>query len=60
MKQLTENYCIRLTKNQMKTIIKLKQKYKINPSSFIREAIAEKLQKEKIKIKENIQEKMPF
>jgi hypothetical protein len=38
----------------------LKEVYKINPSSFIREAFQEKLKKEIPKLRENNKEKLPF
>ena len=54
MKQLTINYSIKISEIQHKTLTNLKQKYKINPANFIRSAIAEKLQREKLEIKQKI------
>jgi Arc/MetJ-type ribon-helix-helix transcriptional regulator len=47
----TEVEVIKLTKTQKETLIKLR-KYNVNKSQFIREAIAEKLQREGHEIKQ--------
>jgi hypothetical protein len=61
MKQFTERYVIMISENQHKTLIKLKQKYRINPAYFIRSAIQEKLQRENLELKERITKKdCPF
>ncbi len=59
MKQFTEIHTIKLTKIQSDTLKKMKEVYKVNVNNFIRQAISEKLKKDKIKI---IQEKIkcPF
>lgn len=54
MKQLTENYSIKISEIQQKTLIRLKKKYHINPAHFIRAAITEKLEREKLEIKQRI------
>ena len=51
MKQLTENYSIRINKKQHETLQILKE-YNVNISNFIRLAIKEKLQRDWKKIKE--------
>lgn len=50
MMQYTVNYSIRLTDIQHKTIINLRDKYKVNPQHFIRTAIQEKLNRDKAEI----------
>lgn len=61
MKQFTETYSIKLSEIQIKTLKKLKQKYKVNSSKFVREAISEKLQREyKTIIEKEKTVKMPF
>jgi hypothetical protein len=45
--QLTKLYAIKLTEMQKKTLQILKTKYRINASQFIRDAINEKLEREK-------------
>jgi hypothetical protein len=47
----TEVEVIKLTKTQKETLIKLR-KYNVNKSQFIREAIAEKIQREGYEIKQ--------
>lgn len=61
MKQLTVNYSIKISEIQHETLQKLKQKYKTKPSHFIRQAISEKLQREKLEIKQKIKKSdVPF
>lgn len=50
MKQYTERKVIMLSKIQINTLNKLK-KYNINVSQFVRQAIKEKIDKEKLNIK---------
>ena len=50
MYQKTEIYRVRLSETQAKTLKTLKQKYRVNPAYFIREAISEKLKHEKLEI----------
>lgn len=45
--QLTENHKFNCTPEQKRTLIVLHKKYKINTSQFIRDAINEKLQRDK-------------
>jgi hypothetical protein len=52
MDQLTVSYSIRLTELQHRTLKRLKGKYNINPQHFIREAIMEKLKKERKQIQQ--------
>ena len=60
MKQLTENYSIRLNKKQHETLQILKT-YNVNISNFIRLAIKEKLQRDWKQIKEKKEKiKLPF
>ena len=47
MTQLTEIQQFKTTPEQKQTLIVLHKKYKINTSQFIRDAINEKLQREK-------------
>ena len=47
MRKLTERQTIKISKEQKKTLIILQDKYKINVSQFIREAIQEKLIRDK-------------
>lgn len=57
----TVKYTVRISENQSKTLTILKEKYNVNTSWFIREAIAEKLQREKIDIKESVKRSdVPF
>jgi predicted transcriptional regulator len=61
MNQLTVNYSIKISENQHKTLIRLRQKYRINPAYFIRSAISEKLKRENLELKERITKKYcPF
>ena len=60
MKQYTNTYVLKLSEKQAKTLKTLKEKYKVNPAHFIREAISEKLKREKLELKEVIKEKQPF
>ena len=60
MNKLTVIHNIRISEKQDKTLRTLKQKYGINPAHFIRQAISEKLQLEKLEIKESIKIKCPF
>lgn len=60
MLQYSENYNIKLSKAQKETLEKLKSKYRINPAIFIRQAIAEKLDREKLAINEVTKIKLPF
>ena len=60
MKQLTENYSIRLNKKQHETLQILKT-YNVNISNFIRLAIKEKIQRDWNQIKEKKEKiKLPF
>ncbi len=45
-----ERHTFKCSKEQKQTLIILKNKYKVNISQFIREAINEKLEKDKAKI----------
>ena len=45
--KLTEKHTFKISANQKKTLVILHNKYKINTSNFIRDAINEKLQREK-------------
>ena len=60
MKHYTKIHRVRITELQDKTLRILKEKYKINPAHFIRQAISEKLEREKLQIKESIKERLPF
>ena len=60
MKQLTEIYTIRFSKQQAESLQKLKD-YDVNVSRFIRIAIREKILRDWKQIKENKERiKMPF
>jgi len=60
MKQLTNNYTIRFSDEQISSLNKLKQ-YNVDIARFIRQAIKEKIQREWKQIKEEKQRiKMPF
>lgn len=60
MKQLTNNYTIRFTDVQIKSLNKLKE-YDVNISQFIRLAIAEKIKRDWKMIKEEKERiKLPF
>ena len=50
--ELTVKQIFRISKIQKKTLAKLNDKYHINTSQFIRDAIKEKLTKDMSKIKE--------
>jgi len=50
MTQLTEIQQFKITLEQKKTLRILHKKYKINTSQFIRDAINEKLQRDKLNI----------
>lgn len=54
--QLIERHTFLTTKNQKRTLKTLKNKYKINVSKFIRDAIVEKLEREKDSIFKNYSE----
>ena len=45
--QLTKEHTIKVSEIQKRTLVILKKKYRVNTSSFIREAISEKLEREK-------------
>lgn len=45
--QFTEKYTISVTENQKKTLVVLHSKYRVNTAKFIRDAINEKLLREK-------------
>jgi len=51
--KLTEKHTFKITEFQKKTLAILHQKYKINTSNFIRDAVNEKLQREKESIFKN-------
>jgi len=51
---------IRLSKFELHCCEVLKQKYKINPSHFIRQAFVEKLRREIPAIREQNKVKLPF
>lgn len=46
MKQYTKVQRIRFSEEQVKSLVILKEKYRIKPSSFIRQAIKEKIQRD--------------
>jgi len=52
MKKFTINKTIKISEIQNETLNILKAKYKINTQDFIRQAISEKIKRDKIKIKE--------
>ena len=54
--KLTKNHKFRTDEIQKQTLIVLDEKYKINVSNFIRQAIAEKLEREKETIFKNYKE----
>lgn len=59
--QLTEHFNFRISKNQKETFDKLKYKYFIDISEFIRIAIKEKIEKEYPILKEKIKKtEVPF
>jgi len=63
--QLTDTHTIKICPKQKQTLIILKRKYKINTSQFIRDAIFEKLERERKGIIEvekylNEQNQYPF
>lgn len=51
--QLTERHTFKTDKKQKRTLIILHKKYKINTSAFIRDAIKEKLERDKDDIFKN-------
>ena len=59
MKQHTEIQTIKVSKIQKETLKRLKSKYNINPSHFIRQAIAEKIQRDRLEMKQK-KIKTPF
>ena len=50
---MTDRYTIKISREQKETLSLLREKYRINPSSFIREAIHEKLNKDRVGILRN-------
>jgi len=54
--KLTDKHTFKISESQKKTLIILKSKYKINTSNFIRNAINEKLEREKESIFKNHKE----
>jgi hypothetical protein len=46
MKQLTERQTIKITSKQKDTLFKLKYKYGVDVSRFIRDAISEKIKRD--------------
>jgi len=60
MKQLTNNYTVRFSDEQISSLNKLKD-YNVDIARFIRQAIKEKIQREWKQIKEEKERiKMPF
>lgn len=53
---LTERHTFKTSENQKQTLKVLKDKYKINTSKFIRDAIKEKLEREKESMFKNFKE----
>jgi hypothetical protein len=47
MEQRTERHTFKISQKQKQTLLTLRRKYKYNTSQFIREAIDEKLQRER-------------
>jgi hypothetical protein len=60
MKQYTVNKTVKLSETQNNTLNKLKTVYKINTQRFIREAIAEKINRDYKKIKQKKEALCPF
>lgn len=52
MPQLSKTYRFRLTEKQAETLSILKKKYRYNTAQFVRDAISEKLERERTKILE--------
>ena len=61
MRQYTETYRIKLDVETKRKLDELKPKYRITPTSFIRQAIAEKLAREIPAIRaKQTRDKLPF
>lgn len=54
--KLSEKHTFNISKNQKQTLILLHKKYNINTSNFIRDAISEKLNREKDSFFKNYKE----